>query len=85
MAVDQLHRPSADLPAAVTSSLAEAGAAVASSAPDAVTAAHVVITLLPAAAAANSVIFGDGVAGAAPEGCVWADGHDRRHRDARHP
>jgi 3-hydroxyisobutyrate dehydrogenase-like beta-hydroxyacid dehydrogenase len=52
--------------------LAEAGAAVASSAPDAVTGAHAVITTLPTAAAVNSVIFGDGVAGASPEDCVRA-------------
>jgi 3-hydroxyisobutyrate dehydrogenase-like beta-hydroxyacid dehydrogenase len=43
--------------------LAEAGAAVASPPPDAVTGAHVAITLLPAAAVANPVIFGDGVRG----------------------
>ena len=56
----------------MASSLAEAGAAVASSPPDAVTGAHVAVTLLPAAAVANSVLFGDGVAGASPEGCARA-------------
>ena len=56
----------------MTSSLAAAGAAVASSAPEAMTGAHVVITILPTAAVVNSMIFGDGVADAFPEGCVWA-------------
>jgi 3-hydroxyisobutyrate dehydrogenase len=61
-----------DRSAAATSSLAEAGAAVASTAAEAVTSAQVVITMLPTAAVVNSVIFGEGVADAFPEGCVWA-------------
>jgi len=61
-----------DRSAAATSTLAEAGAAVAPSAAEAVTGAHVVITTLPTAAVVDSVIFGAGVADAFPEGCVWA-------------
>jgi 3-hydroxyisobutyrate dehydrogenase len=61
-----------DRSAAVTSALAEAGAAVAPSAVEAVTGAHVVITMLPTAGVVDSVIFGAGVADAFPEGCVWA-------------
>jgi 3-hydroxyisobutyrate dehydrogenase-like beta-hydroxyacid dehydrogenase len=70
-----------DRSAAVTSSLAEAGAAVASSAPEAVTGAHVVITMLPTAAVVNSVIFGDGLADAFPEaacGRRWARSASQR-------
>ena len=61
-----------DRSAAATSSLAAAGAAVASSAPEAVAGVRVVITMLPTAAVVNSVIFDGGVADAFPEGCVWA-------------
>jgi 3-hydroxyisobutyrate dehydrogenase len=61
-----------DRSAAVTSALAEAGAAVASSAAEAVTGAQVVITMLPTAGVIHSVIFGGGVADALPDGCVWA-------------
>jgi 3-hydroxyisobutyrate dehydrogenase len=61
-----------DRSAAATRSLAGAGAAVASSAAEAVTGADVVITMLPTASIVNSVIFGEDVAGAFPEGCVWA-------------
>ena len=61
-----------DRSAAATSSLAEAGATVASTAAEAVIDAQVVITMLPTAAVVNSVIFGEGVADALSEGCVWA-------------
>jgi 3-hydroxyisobutyrate dehydrogenase len=61
-----------DRSAVATSALAEAGAAVAHSAVEAVTGAHVVITMLPTAGVVSSVIFGEGVADAFPEGCVWA-------------
>ncbi len=61
-----------DRSAAATSTLAEAGAAVAPSAAEAVTGAQVVITMLPTAAVVDSVVFGEGVADAFPEGCVWA-------------
>jgi 3-hydroxyisobutyrate dehydrogenase len=55
-----------------TGSLADAGARVAASAPDAVRGAGIVITMLPTADAAESVIFGDGTADALADGCVWA-------------
>ena len=58
--------------AAATGPLGEAGAVVAASAQDAVRGADVVITMLPTADAVESVIFGDGVAGAFADGCVWA-------------
>jgi 3-hydroxyisobutyrate dehydrogenase len=61
-----------DRSAGATSALAEAGAAVAPSAAEAVTGAQVVITTLPTAAVVDSVVFGEGVADAFPEGCVWA-------------
>jgi 3-hydroxyisobutyrate dehydrogenase len=61
-----------DRSAAATSALAEAGAAVAHSVAEAVTGAGVVITMLPTAGVVDSVIFGEGVADAFPEGCVWA-------------
>ena len=61
-----------DRSAAATSPLAEAGAIVAPSAPQAAAGAQVVITMLPTAAVVNSVIFGQGVADAFPDGCVWA-------------
>jgi AcrR family transcriptional regulator len=62
----------AGLSAAVTGSLAEPGAALASSAPDAATGAHVVITMPPTAAAVNSAIFADRLPSALPEGHVGA-------------
>jgi 3-hydroxyisobutyrate dehydrogenase len=52
--------------------LAGTGAAVAASAPDAVRDANVVITMLPTAAAVDSVVFDGGVAAAFAEGSVWA-------------
>ena len=52
--------------------LAGTGAAVAASAPDAVRDANVVITMLPTAAAVESVVFDGGVAAAFAEGSVWA-------------
>ena len=57
---------------AATRPLAEAGAQVAASPAEAVRDAGVVITMLPTADVVNSVIFGDGVAGAFAEGAVWA-------------
>ena len=56
---------------AASAALADAGAAAAS-APDAVRDADVVITMLPTAAAVESVIFDGGVAAAFAEGSVWA-------------
>ena len=61
-----------DRSADATSPLADAGAIVAPSVPAAVAGAHVMITMLPTAAVVNSVIFGEGVADALPDGCVWA-------------
>ncbi len=58
--------------AAATGPLGAAGAVVAASAQEAVRGADVVITMLPTADAVESVIFGDGVAGAFADGCVWA-------------
>src|ERR1700728_3137515 len=55
-----------------TAPLAEAGARVAASARDAVGDAQVVITMLPTADVATSVMFGGGVAGALADGAVWA-------------
>jgi 3-hydroxyisobutyrate dehydrogenase len=52
--------------------LAGTGAAAAASAPDAVRDANVVITMLPTAAAVESVVFDGGVAAAFAEGSVWA-------------
>ena len=57
---------------AATVPLAAAGAVVAPSAREAVRDADVVITMLPTADAVESVIFGDGVADAFADGCVWA-------------
>ena len=57
---------------AASAALADAGAAAAASAPDAVRDAGVVITMLPTAAAVESVIFDGGVAAAFAEGSVWA-------------
>jgi 3-hydroxyisobutyrate dehydrogenase len=61
-----------DRSAAAAGSLAEAGAVVASSPPEAVTGAQVVITMLPTADVVYEVIFAEGVADAFPEGCAWA-------------
>jgi 3-hydroxyisobutyrate dehydrogenase len=58
--------------AAATGPLGDAGAVVAASAREAVEGADVVITMLPTADAVESVIFGEGVAGAFADGCVWA-------------
>ena len=55
-----------------TGPLAEAGASVAPSAADAVAGVEVVITMLPTAAAVQSVMFGDGVAQRLPDRAVWA-------------
>ena len=57
---------------AVTAALADAGAVAATSAQDAVRDADVVITMLPTAAAVESVIFDADVAAAFAEGTVWA-------------
>jgi len=56
----------------VTGLLADAGARVAASAPDAVRDAGIVITMLPTADVVESVIFDGGVAGAFADGSVWA-------------
>ena len=55
-----------------TAALAEAGAVVAASAAEAVDGVEVVITMLPTAAAVQSVMFADGVAQRLPDGAVWA-------------
>jgi 3-hydroxyisobutyrate dehydrogenase len=55
-----------------TGPLADAGARVAASAPDAVRDAGIVITMLPTADVVESVIFGDGTADGFADGCVWA-------------
>ncbi len=55
-----------------TGPLADAGARVAASAPDAVRDAGVVITMLPTAEVAESVIFDGGTADAFADGSVWA-------------
>jgi 3-hydroxyisobutyrate dehydrogenase len=57
---------------AATAALAAAGAVAAASARDAVQDATVVITMLPTAAAVESVIFDGGLAAALAEGSVWA-------------
>jgi 3-hydroxyisobutyrate dehydrogenase len=57
---------------AATVPLAAAGAVVAPSAREAARDADVVITMLPTADAVEAVIFGDGVADAFADGCVWA-------------
>jgi 3-hydroxyisobutyrate dehydrogenase len=61
-----------DRSAAATGPLGEAGAVVAASASEAARGAEVVITMLPTADVVESVVFGDGVAGAFEDGCVWA-------------
>ena len=55
-----------------TGPLADAGARVAASAPDAVRDARIVITMLPTAEVVESVIFDGGTADAFADGCVWA-------------
>ncbi len=55
-----------------TGPLADAGARVAASAPDAVRDAGIVITMLPTADVVESVVFGGGTADAFADGCVWA-------------
>jgi 3-hydroxyisobutyrate dehydrogenase len=55
-----------------TASLAEAGARVADSAPDAARAADVVITMLPTAEVVKSVVLDSGVVQALGRGAVWA-------------
>ena len=55
-----------------TGPLADAGARVAASAPDAVRDAGIVITMLPTAEVAELVIFDGGTADAFADGCVWA-------------
>src|ERR1700734_2604620 len=57
---------------AAAAALADAGAVAATSARDAVRGADVVITMLPTAAAVESVIFDADVAAAFAEGTVWA-------------
>jgi 3-hydroxyisobutyrate dehydrogenase len=61
-----------DRSAAATEPLAEARARVAASPAEAVRGAQVVITMLPTAAAVESVIFGGGVAEAFAAGAAWA-------------
>jgi 3-hydroxyisobutyrate dehydrogenase len=61
-----------DRSSAATVPLAAAGAVVAPSARAAVQGADVVITMLPTADAAESVVFDEGVAAAFADGCVWA-------------
>ena len=55
-----------------TAPLGKAGARVAPTAPDAVRDARVVITMLPTANVATSVMFGGGAVGALADGAVWA-------------
>jgi 3-hydroxyisobutyrate dehydrogenase len=57
---------------AAAAALSDAGAVAAASAADAVRDASVVITMLPTAAAVESVIFDAGVTDAFAEGSVWA-------------
>ncbi len=61
-----------DRTASATGPLADAGAVVAASAPDAVRDADVVITMLPTADAVQSVMFDGQVVEALADGCVWA-------------
>ena len=61
-----------DRSAAATTALAEAGAEVAASAPEAVRGTRVVITMLPTSDVVQDVIFGGGAAGEFAEGAVWA-------------
>ena len=61
-----------DRTAAATRALADAGAEVAASAPEAVHGARVVITMLPTPDVVHEVILDGGTAGAFAEGAVWA-------------
>jgi 3-hydroxyisobutyrate dehydrogenase len=61
-----------DRSATATTPLAEAGAQVAASAPEAVRDARVVITMLPTPDVVHDVIFDGGVAGEFAERAVWA-------------
>ena len=61
-----------DRSAASTTPLAEAGAEVAASAPEAVREARIVITMLPTPDVVHEVIFDGGAAGEFAEGAVWA-------------
>jgi 3-hydroxyisobutyrate dehydrogenase len=61
-----------DRSASATGPLADAGAVVAASVPDAVEDAEVVITMLSTADVLESVIFNSGVTAAFADGCVWA-------------
>lgn len=61
-----------DRSAEATTPLAEAGAQVAASAPEAVRDARVVITMLPTPDVVHDVIFDGGVAGEFAEGAAWA-------------
>src|SRR5690242_1909758 len=60
-----------DRSASVTRPLAQAGAAVAASVPEAVKDADVVITMLPTAEALDSVIFDGDAVNAFADGSVW--------------
>ena len=66
---------------AAAAAMADAGAAAAASAPDAVRDADVVITMLPTAAAVESVIFERRGRRVRRRKRVGADGHDRRPGD----
>ncbi len=61
-----------DRTTSATGPLADAGAVVAASAPEAVRDADVVITMLPTADAVQSVMFDGQVVEALADGCVWA-------------
>jgi 3-hydroxyisobutyrate dehydrogenase len=61
-----------DRSTSATAPLGDAGAYVGKSAVDAVEGARVVITMLPTAGIADSVMFGDGVYSALADGAVWA-------------
>jgi 3-hydroxyisobutyrate dehydrogenase len=61
-----------DRSAAAAGPLGDTGAVVAASAREAVAGAAVVITMLPTADVVESVMLGDGVAGAFADGAVWA-------------
>jgi 3-hydroxyisobutyrate dehydrogenase len=61
-----------DRTASATAPLADAGAQVAASVPDAISGAGVVITMLPTAAVVDSVMFDREVTATFPDGSVWA-------------
>jgi 3-hydroxyisobutyrate dehydrogenase len=61
-----------DRSASATEPLADAGAVVAASVPDAVRDAGVVVTMLPTAAVVDAVMFDGAVTEALADGCVWA-------------